>query len=497
MNKPHFLLLLFSLFIAVLIPKYSLAVESKNVKSMSLAEAVALALRQNRTVESAYLNRILEKFDLIVARDEFNPQISFNVTANQNAAYNEFRKNHIRSLTKTVSSNIALNLKTGGSVSFSWDNSDSGQDFNNFDSSLRLSLSQPLLKGAGADVATVSQLLAERAEEMNLLNLQSTLMNTITSVIRTYRDFLLSQRQLEILETSLERSHKQFEETQALIDAGRKPRMSLVYAEVDLANQELIFRNNKSDLDGSRLALLKILNLDKNMQIEPTESLDDLTVDSVALDVETLKNIAFNKKLSYLSAKIGLENAKTNLMLAKNAQLWDLDFFASYNISGDDSDWAQTQSDITQLKKGNYSLGLSLVIPFRDLSRKQTLLAAQIGLQQAQLDFAELQDDIETDLQDIVRNINVQWEQLELTKRARELTEKQLEIEMEKFKLGYEGTSNVQIIDFQDDLVNAENGEVSAKISYLNALTNLDEFLGTTLETWGVDIESQRDVNLP
>jgi len=497
MNKLHSFLLLFSLFFTIFISNISLALESKKVKRMSLEEAVVLALRQNRIVESAYLNRILEKFDLIVAQDEFNPRVSFNIIANQNATYNEFTKKHIRSVTKAVSSDISLNLKTGGSLSFSWDNSENGQKFNNFDSSLGLSFEQPLLKGAGSDVATVSLLFAERAEERNLLNLQSTLMNTITSVIQTYRAFLLSQRELEILEASLERSRKHFEKTKTLIEVGREPRMNIVYAEVDLANQELSFRNNKRSLDESRLALLKILNLDKNMQIQPTESLDNLTVKPANLEIERLKTIAFSKKPSYLSEKIGLENAKTRLMLAKNAQLWNLNFSADYHISGNDSDWTQTQSDIMALKKGGYFLGLSLVIPFRDLSRKQILLAAQVGLKQAELSFAERQDDIETELQNIVRDVQVQWEQLELTKRARKLKEKQLEIEMEKFKMGYEGTSNLQIIEFQEDLVDAENSEVRAKIVYLNALTSLDEFLGTTLDTWDVEIESQRKMDLP
>jgi len=493
MNKYFFVFLLFPLFfIDIFISHHSLASESKKLKQMSLAEAIALALRQNRTVENAYLNRILEKFDLIVAQDEFNPQVNFTIVANQYADYNEFRKNHTHTLTKGISSDISLKLRTGGQLNFSWDNRDNGRNFNNFNTGVQLSFSQPLLKGAGVDIATVNQLFAERNEQQNLLNLKATLMSTITEVIKTYRNFLLSQHELEILDRSMKRSQQQFEITQALIKAGRRAKMDSVQAEVDLANQEFDVRASKNLLDKNRLALLKILNMDKDIHIEPVEELD---IEPVELDAKMLKIIVLNNKISYLSEKLSLKNARTDLMLAENEQLWDLNFLANYTIAGTGNTLSQAQAD--NFEEGDYSVGLSLVIPFRDLSRKQRLLSARVALQRAKNNFVELQDDIETNIQDWVRDIGVEWEQLKRAKRSRELTKQQLEFEMEKFKMGYEGTSNFQIIQFQDDLVAAENRELNAKISYLNALTDLDEFLGTTLETWGVDIESQREINLP
>jgi len=47
------------------------------------------------------------------------------------------------------------------------------------------------------------------------------------------------------------------------------------------------------------------------------------------------------------------------------------------------------------------------------------------------------------------------------------------------------------MVIFQNNLILAENSEIRAKIDYLNALTNLDALLGTTLERWGVNISSR------
>jgi outer membrane protein TolC len=49
-----------------------------------------------------------------------------------------------------------------------------------------------------------------------------------------------------------------------------------------------------------------------------------------------------------------------------------------------------------------------------------------------------------------------------------------------------------QVVTFQNNLVEARNRELTAIIAYLNALTGLDQTVGTTLDTWNVTIERNR-----
>jgi outer membrane protein TolC len=44
--------------------------------NLSLVEAVALGLRDNRTIRSAYLDRIAQRFDLVVAQSAFLPKLN-------------------------------------------------------------------------------------------------------------------------------------------------------------------------------------------------------------------------------------------------------------------------------------------------------------------------------------------------------------------------------------------------------------------------------------
>ncbi len=50
-------------------------------------------------------------------------------------------------------------------------------------------------------------------------------------------------------------------------------------------------------------------------------------------------------------------------------------------------------------------------------------------------------------------------------------------------------TTNFAIITFQNDLVTSRLNEIGAQIAYLNALTSLEQTLGTTLSVWGIRIQ--------
>jgi outer membrane protein TolC len=444
---------------------------------LSLSDVVVLALQNNRDLKNAYLERIIQQGDLAVAEDKFIPNLIPAITVSMNRQALGSRGNNSGNL--GLSANVSVKIPTGGTFNFGWNGT--GQTFlandENLDSlaqNLQLSFNQPLLRGSGIKVNQASIEIARFQEEFNILQLKSTLIETITSVILNYRNLLQAQEQLKIEQDSLEIAQRQLEILQALIDAGRQAQVDILPSQTNIANRQVSLLAAENNLEQARLELLKVLDLEENLNIIAAE---DSLVISLPLDINNLKQLAFQNNPQYLQLLLNTEISKLDLLVAQDNRRWNLDLNASYGNSG--TTLTDDTTDIT------VALGLSRDLGDRTL--EQEYQRSRIRLLQAENNVIEERETLEIQVSDRFRDVNLKLRQVELARTARESAERQLEIEQEKLKLGRSDIINV--VNFQNDLAQARNAELNARIEYANALTNLEQTVGITLENWKVTVE--------
>jgi len=119
-------------------------------------------------------------------------------------------------------------------------------------------------------------------------------------------------------------------------------------------------------------------------------------------------------------------------------------------------------------------------------SQRQGEVQAQVNVRNQKIQLAEARQQLERDVANAVRDIGTRWRQYEIALRVLDLSRRKLEIEREKLTVGR--SSNFQVLSFESDLRNAENARLNALISYLNAQAELDQTLGTTLQSWGISL---------
>lgn len=459
----------------------------QKILELRLHEAIAFALKDNISIQNAYLSRISDKLSLFVAQDTFRPQYSLSGATSWDMDYDDSSDDHLGTGAASTSAGISLQNPYGGQLALTLSHSASFPESSSDShaSGINVSYIQPLLRGSGYTVGRASLTLAEYSEHNSVLSLKSTLIGAIGTVINTYRTYVQAIKSLKISQLSLKRSEQQVEINKELIQAGRLASVELIQSKTDLANQQLSLRSSQNSLDSARLSLLRILRLDQNVWIEPTEP---LTVVKADLNLEELLEIAFNNRSDYMQSLLSLESAELSYQLAQDDQRWDLNLTTTYNLAGSNTGNAYgSVKELGYVDRGDFSVNLDLTIPIADVSRKQTLINARIQRIQTKNNHIDLKESIRLELVDKIRNIDILWEQVSLSKRSLDLTTQQLELEQEKLRTGR--SSNFQVVSFQNQLASAENQYVSAQISYLNALTDLDASLGTTLQHWGVSIE--------
>lgn len=449
----------------------------QDILGLTLGDAIALAVRDNRGIQTAYLQRVAQKFDLYVSEGKFFPKLTLTTGMLDNKAAG------LSSRTKDITTNATLALPTGAKLSLSTANAIDSPSSNL--SSTSITLTQPLLKNGGLDANTASIRVARLDEQINRLTLKATLSQTVTQVVSAYRELLRAQEQLTIAEAALQRSKDLYQVNKALISTGRMAEVEIFQTEAEIANREVALEEAENQIDASRLALLNLLALEPRT---PVVAVGAKNIRLRGVDLAQALTTALANQPDYLIAQLQSERAKINLDYAKNQQLWDLSLVAGKTQSrGASGGVGSVNTTQTSAQKNDTSYaGIQLTIPLGDRSIEQATVRASVDLKSQTLNVHETRQVVEQRIRDAVRNVQTRWRQLELSNKARELSVLKLNAEKEKLQVGR--SSNFQILSFENDLRNAENARVNAEIAYLNALTDLDERMGKTLEVWSIPI---------
>ena len=481
---------------------------------LALTEAIALAMRNNRRLVHGRLQRATQRFALTVARDKFKPD--FNIGPFKRFETEEggwARSGHGATVEAT------LRLPTGASIDLVNAVTAGGVGAEGYDNALTLRFTQPLLKGGGIRVNTASLRIARATERIDALVFERAIGDVATAVVVAYRNLLQAEQRVGISARSLQRAGDLLATNRALIQAGRMAELEVVQAEADVAERELVLVGARNRLDAARLALIDILDVESETAIHATEALAvdparsagaermaehcvSAPADGAAQQgaesessaggcrpaLAPIIALALDNRPEYQQALLRVQNAESRLLLARNNRLWDLSATVSMDVDGHaDSFGAAFDQSFGLVPDDDLQVALRLSVPIGDIASKQRHVNAAADLAHVRTELAELRQSIDIAVRNAVRDVDARRRQVELAARASELAARKLEAERQKLNLGL--TTNVRMILFEDDLVRAQNSELEATIAYLNALSSLDQTLGVTLQTWGLEVE--------
>ena len=435
--------------------------EAQAALRLTLDEAVRFALRNNRTILSARHRRRTQKLSLEVAEDRYRPRVSIGSSV---------REQRQGETSADVSIGPSIRIPTGGALRLAWSQPLAGGAVGG--GGWTLEFSQPLLKGFGADIDTAPNRIARINEKKNLLGLRDTIARTIASVVRNYHSLVRAHRALEIGRNALSRTLRQLETNRSLVRIGRMAANDVIPTEAAVADRRIALSDGENRVVAANAALVSVLDIDTESQVHPAQALPQ--VGEVRLEPETSLATAFANRSDYIRALMDRETARIRLREAKDNRRWDLKLQATMADSrGGESD---------------HAIGLGLAIALGDRSPELGVLRAMDGLRDAEMAIVELRESIHIQVHQAIHDAAAGFRRVELARRARELARQNVDVEREKLARGL--TSTVQMGTVEDALVRAQTGELDSVIAYFNALASLDQRMGTTLQTWGIDLET-------
>lgn len=456
---------------------------SKTLQHLTIREAILLALRYNPNIQNAELDRIIQRYQLRLAHNEFELQYALGASgAVQKSTFNGVGTSTTN--TFLASPELALKTKLGTKGSLGIDNNVGAN--NSFNPVLNLSVTQPLLRGFGPSVNETGLLDAIDNEWINKLSLQQSVVDQITQVILAYRSLILSGNNLQNQRLQLKEARKSFEINEKKIEAGQLEPTGNIQQSYQIESLSLLVEQGENDFKTASQDLLQTIGLDPDMHLSvPSDvTLKETTVPDLQQSIE----IALNHNVHYLAQKMALRADERAYKVAKNQQLWQLDLAGNIQ-SGTVNDVTGTNSGVRGIYNGNNvteSARLTLTVPLNDIGRRSQLISAKVRLEKDRINLIAAKRALITNITNIINNIQSLAKRYELAKKQVKLAEQSYALEKKKQQAGI--SSALDVNNTQNQLIQAQSGLIGAKIAYLNQLSALQRTLGTTLDYWQIKL---------
>ncbi len=475
---------------------------SKDPLQITITEAILLALENNRALVVERLNPSIQKTFEGQERSEFDPEINAEISAGRIEGERLARSGSGSEdfTTDTVEGIISLEqfFPTGTTVAVEGSSqvTNSSLYANSFYSArLGMTITQALLRGYGSEINLANLQQARLDTRMSEYELRGFTESLVAQVERTYWDYALAGRQIEIFKESLKLARQQLTETEELIAVGRLAKAELIAVQAEVATQEQGLINARSEMESIRLRLLRLLTppgsrlWDRKVELIHQPTLPQIKLDDVELHV----SVSMRMHPILNEARLGVMRGDLQLVKTKNGLLPVLDLFITLGKSGYSGSFVDSVSDIY---KDNYDTlaGVRFQYPIFKRDAKARHQRARLNRNRTEKALDNLSQLLEVDVRTAYIEVNRAKQQITASSATRKFNEEKRRIENEKFRVGK--STSFLVAQAQRDLLVSRIAEVEAVANYLVALVDLYQNDGSLLERRGVSAPGRKPVTL-
>lgn len=467
---------------------------------LTVTEAVLLCLENNRALVVQRLNPSIRQTFEDQERALFDPVTDTDISAGRVKGERLARSGSDTEDFTTDSAEGIISLEqyfpTGTTVALEagTEMSDSSLYDNRFYSTrLGMTVSQAIMRGYGADVNLARLQQARLDTRMSEYELRGFTESLVAEVERTYWNYALARRQIEIVEAALKVARQQLDETKELIAVGRLARVELAAVQAEVAAQEQALIEARSNEESIRLQLLRLINpAGPDIWQRKVDLILQPTLPKIKLE-DVGAHVAVSKRMRPILNEARLEILRGELELVKtrNGLLPLMDLFITLGKSGYANSFGQSVDNIDE-DSYDALAGMKFNYPLFNREAKALHRRALLTRERAQNALDNLSQLVEVDVRIAYIEVNRSRQQIEASSVTRMFDEEKLRIETEKFRVGK--STSFLVAQSHRDLLVSRIAEVEALSNYLNALIDLYLQDGSLLERRGISAPGREPV---
>jgi len=428
--------------------------------SLTLEEAIEMALQSNRSYLNAVAGLEANELDLQTARADFNPKWAPTARAG------------VTDETKSAGGGIGLQKRfTSGIVAkllpvIGWEEDE-------YSSEIGVTLEVPLLRGFGKPVNLDSTLGAQFSLASSRRTLHTRRVNLVLSTVNAVYD-IIKQEELVRVAADLVLQLKGHAATAGIREkAGLSTPMDVYRAQIRLKDAEdRLTGNNKALKDAQdRLKLILALPLETDLAVSAPVYFNPLQV-----DVDDAVETALTHRVELEEDRETVSEALRRAEVARLNIRPQLDLVLNYNRLG----IAEQFGGSMQFDDQQWGVNFVSTTDWARTNEKAAYTKSKINVRAVKLDYLARMDEINREVRQQLDSLKNAEERIRI--REEQLRQGEGKLALAKVKYTYNMADNFDVIEAETELQQARINLLNNQIDHILGLYKLKAVMGTLIE---------------
>jgi outer membrane protein len=346
-----------------------------------------------------------------------------------------------------------------------------------------LSVTQPLLRGAGSKVTLANVQRSRIGIERANLDYRARVLDVLRDTEIAYYRLVYGREQLNVRRLGLEAAQKLLEENKAKREAGVVTDLDVLNAEVGVANQQIFVMLAEQQLRDREDALRAIIG---QFELDaPLGAAAFADPPAVTLDSTVTYERAKESQPEYLAELALIEQLQIDVGTTRNATKPQVDLSGAVGINADEASMGDAVDRLPDADSYAWQVNLSVTYPWGGKADKARHRTAQNNLNREMMRLRQIEQNILVQARAAVRNVQTGIETVRASRLATELSVQQYELEKARFDAGL--STSRRVLDAQRDLDQARLTDLDNRVALQEAIAALNRLEGRTLEVHGIE----------
>lgn len=510
--------LIFTIF-GVIICGLVFPAQSPEGKELTLKDAIYHALKNNLGLQVQKAQTRVARLNLRINRAQL-----YLPTLEVESNYQKSKQPSVDALDgvdsveqDTFSWDVAINQRTPLGGLFSVDFNSSRDTTNvvtatynpQLQTSMSVSLNQPLLRNFGTLATNYQIYIAANDHKMSQHQLEETIVDLVYQVESAYWELVYAHQNLEAAKMALKRAKDLLDQNEIKVKVGTVAPIEILSSKATVARNESTVIQAEQAIQSREESLKRILNMSKEpFAIIPK---DDPEIKDIPVDFNAFLSEAMNNRADMNRAKINLESNGITVKYQRNQLLPNLQMDASYGSSGfggttwdfpienpfdpafepveiETIGFSDTLKDIFKLENTTLSFNVNLQTPILLTAERARLARAKIERERAVFELKDLENTIYSEVKDVIRQLESNKQLVEADRIAVELAEETLKAEEKKLSVGL--STNFEVLQYQEQYASRETQLLRSTINYVLSSARIDQVLNRTLKKYNIEFKN-------